>query len=607
MAFIVNKRRGQKDYFYYTESGRVEGKPRIVKQEYIGTPNTIVDIVTAKPQYIQECVLRSASASFGADTILYKIIQKLGIVEIINDIFKKRNQGPSVGHFIMVAAINRVVSPVAKCRLPEWYEKSCLQSILGFDPKSFSGQNFWNNTSGYTQEQWQEAEIRIVERMIEIMGLDDVDPVIYDATNFFTFINTKNSRCTLAMRGHDKAKRKDLRTVGLSLTVLTDSGIPLLSHTYPGNRSDSTEFAESVKVLKKHFPEMFHRDSEDRPCIVYDKGNNSEPNLAILEDVSDGQTGFYSIGGINKTQGASLFRIPLTDYHPLKFPEDCSPEIKERMKDIKCFQVDDFSFNGRKVPALITFNPALKEGQIQGINLNIEKTEKELTDLQIRLLKRHNGEIKGGRKPTIDSLERSIGKILRREYMSRLFLYEITEEDGDLLLSFTFSEEKMVELSEVELGKTVIFTTKNGLSEYDMVHGYRAAWYIESGFRQMKTHSAYLRVRPIYCWTDPQIIVHMFICVLAYRICTVLHYELAQKNIHCSIDEMIEALSELNIDTLYFTDQDQQIKHISAFRMGNELAERIAVEYGLLENINLPLGEKYHARNIARIMQAKAG
>lgn len=43
----------------------------------------------------------------------------------------------------------------------------------------------------------------------------DLRRVLSDATNFFTFIDTFNDKCTVAQRGKSKEGRKALRIVGL--------------------------------------------------------------------------------------------------------------------------------------------------------------------------------------------------------------------------------------------------------------------------------------------------------------------------------------------------------------------------------------------------------
>jgi hypothetical protein len=41
MAFIVGKKQDGKTYYYLAESARVEGKPRIVSQRYLGSAEEI--------------------------------------------------------------------------------------------------------------------------------------------------------------------------------------------------------------------------------------------------------------------------------------------------------------------------------------------------------------------------------------------------------------------------------------------------------------------------------------------------------------------------------------------------------------------------------------
>ena len=44
-----------------------------------------------------------------------------------------------------------------------------------------------------------------------------------------------------------RKKRADLRLVGLGLVVTRDGGVPLVSHAYPGNRPDLTQFTTAIR------------------------------------------------------------------------------------------------------------------------------------------------------------------------------------------------------------------------------------------------------------------------------------------------------------------------------------------------------------------------
>ena len=63
---------------------------------------------------------------------------------------------------------------------------------------------------------------------------------------------------------------------------------------------------------------------------------------------------------------------------------------------------------GRAVTVVITYNPELEEGQMQEILLNIEGANMKLLDLQQRLMRRSNGEIAKGKKPTIESVTKAV-------------------------------------------------------------------------------------------------------------------------------------------------------------------------------------------------------
>lgn len=567
MGSIIKKKIKGKIYYYYVESKRIDGKPRYVNQKYLGTAEKLLTNATDSGKSLQEQVLYAHKVSFGAVALLYDIAIRLGIPDIIDSVIPKRKQGVSVGMYILTAAINRAVSPTSKSGLREWYEGTSLPYIMGYRSALFTPQNFWNNTC-ISNKQLEAAEEAILEKSVSQYGLD-TKRVIYDATNFFTYIDTMNPS-ELARRGHDKAKRNDLRTVGLALMVTPEFAIPMLSETYPGNRSDSTEFAGMMKSLKDRFTRITGSGAEI--TVVFDRGNNSEENLDILE--GEGLTLHY-VGGLKKNQVPELFAIPKKDYVPLECPESASENYKALTVSRKRVQVF-----GREVTAVITNNPELQRGQEQGIDINVEKTRVELYAIQNRLLRRAKGGIKKGKKPTVESVKKAVDKVLEaRELMADIFEYEILEREDHIYLTFTDSEEKKDVIREEQLGKTALFTDRDDLSNYEIVSAYRSAWNVESAFKQMKD-TGFLTVKPIFHWTDEKIRVHIFTCVLAYRLCALLRKELHDKGISCSINQMLTSMSGIERVTTFYGDVKKP-KKLEAFTVGNELATSIEKEYQL--------------------------
>ena len=446
MGTIIKKKIKGINYYYYVETKRINGKSKYVNQKYLGSADKLLKMALDNGKSLQDQVLYAHEVQFGSVALLYDIAAKLGVVNVIDSVSPKRNQGASVGMYILTAAINRAISPTSKSGLKEWYEKTSLPFITGLKPSLFTAQNFWNNTD-ITVDQLRAMEDKFLEKAKEVFNVD-LSKLIYDATNFFTYIDTMNPS-ELAKRGHDKAKRNDLKTVGLALTVTPDFSIPVLSETYPGNRSDAKQFAVMMEQLQQRFRKIAGQEADI--TLVFDRGNNSEDNLELIE--SEGLQ-FHYIGGLKKNQVPELFAVSKSDYAPLQCPEDAN----EKYRELTAYHMDAEVF-GRKVKTVIIYNPELEKGQLQGIRINIDKTSSELLDLQGRLLKRAKGEITKGRKPTAESVQKAVRKILdSREYMADIFEYEILEKDKHILLTFSDSEQKLKTITEEQLGKMALFT-----------------------------------------------------------------------------------------------------------------------------------------------------
>ena len=563
MASIIKKPVKKYTYYYYVESKRINGKPTLVNQKYLGTAEKILEKVRLAEKPLADRVLYSDEAEFGAVALIYDIASRLGIVDIIDSILPKRKQGASTGAYILTAAINRATNPTSKSGISEWYSGTCLPMITGLKPSVFSHQNFWNNTC-ISAEELDRVEEAILERIIDTYDID-TSQIIYDATNFFTFIDTKQDS-ELAKRGHSKEKRKDLRIVGLALMVSPDFAVPLLHETYPGNRSDAKEFPVMVQKLKSRYETITKRSTD--VTVVFDRGNNAEKNIELL---GTGDVKFHYVGGLKKNQATELYSIDLSEYTTL-FSQSSEGQLAYR-REMEVF--------GENVTVVITYNPELEEGQMQGILINIEKTNAKLLELQQKLMRRASGEITKGKKPTVESVTCAVEKILATEYMKDIFSFEILESNGNIHIVYGYSEERLEGIRKKYLGKTVLFTDRKDFSDDQIVTAYRNAWHVEASFRQMKDTN-HLTVRPFFHWTDEKIRVHVFSCVLAYRLCTLLVRELSDKGVSISINKLIDEMSRIKRVHTFFGDISKP-ENVTSFTRGNELSGQIEKIYRLKE------------------------
>ena len=215
---------------------------------------------------------------------------------------------------------------------------------------------------------------------------------------------------------------------------------------------------------------------------------------------------------------------------------------------------------------------------MQGITINIEKTADKLADLQKRLKNRAEGLITKGRTPTMASVEKQLKSILSAEFMDDVFEFETTTLEDIPYFTYAINSANLKHLQDTILGKVVHFTNRHDWTNEDIAASYRSAWHIEHSFRQMKDND-HLTVRPLFHWTDEKIKVHIFYCVLAYRLCCLLKKELIAEGIDESINHILNQLHDIkHVTTVFDTSQSDTIR---SFSQGTRLAETIADLYKL--------------------------
>jgi transposase len=565
MGSIIKKKIKGKIYYYYAESKRINGKPKLVNQKYLGSAEKLLEMARSSENPLQERVLYSDEKDYGAVTMLYDLAKRLNVTEIIDSCIHKRKQGSSVSMYVLIEAINRAVAPSSTQGVKDWYANTHLPCLTGIKPSAFTSQHFWNNTSKILETDIEIIENLLLSKMLHNYTIN-TSRLIYDATNFFTFIDTMQD-CNLPQRGHSKEKRNDLRIVSMSLMVSPDFSIPLIHETYPGNRHDAKEFTAMINRLKKRCKLLTGKETD--VTVIFDRGNNSEDNIKLL---MSGDFPFHYVGGLKKGQTPELWAVNKEEYLPL---------LGATFEGQSAYRMKVDVYGQKNVTAVIIHNPSLEKGQMQGILINCEKTMAKLLEIQQKLLKRAKGDVVKGKKPTHDSVVKAVESILKTEYMKDIFSYEVIGKESGLYLTFGASEDALTRIQREILGKTVLFTDRDDFTNEEIVGAYRSAWNVEHAFRQMK-NTNHLTVRPIFHWTDQKIRIHIFTCVLAYRLCCLLVKELSEKGIQVNIDQLIDEMSKIKKIVTFFGECERP-KKVESFTRGSEMAQTIESAYNLEE------------------------
>jgi len=547
-------------YYYARYSQRVDGKPKVVRTVYLGKIEDLVAAVEATRQPPQP--LETVVAAFGDVAALWHIAERLELLPLLDSLLPpKRHQGLSCSQYLLLAAINRAVAPTSKLQFADWYRQTALTRLLPADPAWLSSQNFWNHMDLVTADHIAACEQQLSRRLIERLHLD-LRALVYDGTNFFTYINTRTP-AELPQRGHNKQKRGDLRQVSLGMLVSTDFHIPLLHWVYAGNVADSVEFRSVTEELAAHYREL--AQTCEHITLVFDKGNNSEEAFDTLAP-----SPFHFVGSLVPSQHVDLLAVPRRRFRAVTDP---------RLEGVEVCRTEKKVF-GRSHTVVITFNQNLLDGQMQGVTANLNKARRKLRELQRQLCRWREGKLKG-KRPTLAGVENQVRSICSAQHLKSLLKTELKEVRRGLELTFSTEQAALDRLCRVQLGKTILFTDNADWSDEEIVLAYRSQYHIEDAFKQMK-NPHFLHWSPMFHWTDSKIRVHAFYCVLALTLTSVLQRELWRQGEQLSINLLLETLGEISETLVIYPRRQGQHRNQTATCLSrmNALQQRL---FSLLE------------------------
>jgi hypothetical protein len=209
MASLVGKRRGGRTYYYLVESARVAGKPRIVAQQYLGSAEELAARLSlAGPGE----PTRTRHRAFGDLAAAWQLLQRLQVAQLVDAQVGSRraDAAASVGTYLALAALNRVVAPRSKLAFASWWQTTAGDRLVRLPAAALDHRRFWDAMDALTVGDLRAIERAVAARMVEVFDLD-LAGLVLDMTNFATFVDSGNARNRLAQRGHAKQKRFDLR------------------------------------------------------------------------------------------------------------------------------------------------------------------------------------------------------------------------------------------------------------------------------------------------------------------------------------------------------------------------------------------------------------
>lgn len=529
MAHLHKKMKKGRPYYYIREIARVDGKPKVINQVYLGSIERILEMAQGTTEKYKKISVRE----FGALYIANLIEEQVGIVSIIDSVLPRVEQerGPSIGEYFLYAVLNRMVDSCSKRALPDWYRGTAIQQIRPVDIEKLTSKNYW--------DKWDRVEPKDIEKIAslffqKVCQLEEVDSdcFLFDTTNYYTYM-AGDTPSELAQRGKNKDGKNWLRQVGVAMLVSRNTQLPLFYREYAGNRHDSNEFQ---KILGEISAAMRQAASGDRDLtIVFDKGMNSEDNI-ILIDVAPKM---HFITSYSPYYADHLIRVKLSNFAPVDTLKNRELAKLGREDDRLVAYRTSGEYWGKMRTVVVTYNPRTATKQRLAFEKKLLRLQEFLFELRtkVRTQKAH--------WTTAERIEKHYADACDRLHLPK-YLYEVDlggdRQKKQLLFRKNYYR---IGLYLEKFGKNILVTDHTDWSTDQIVQASLDRYIVEKTFRQSKNGDL-VSLYPLRHWTDSKIRCHILTCVVALTYLRLMEMRLQRAGLSISASTAMENMRRLH-------------------------------------------------------------
>jgi transposase len=531
MASLQARRVRGQTYWYIVESRRVHGKPRPIPLAYLGKADTLL----ARLQGTDP--LQVHSAAHGAVAALWATAQALDVAGVIDRqlaatgrrrtrVARTRttptaHDGLTVGQTLTLIAIGRACHATSKRGFADWARTTTLGALAGTDVDRLTSQHCWDQMDQIPVASLASMERDLVGRVLTRLALP-VDTLLFDATNFFTFIASTNARPTLAARGHNKQQRDDLRQVGVALLCARQGDLPLWHQAYGGQVADATCFAEVLPAVRQRLVDLA-LDVEGL-TVVYDKGNVSRANQARVDAAA-----LHYVTSVPAASQPALVTEANASFAPVALASGDAVQASRTRRVLW----------GADRTAVVVQSERLREGQMRGILQHVATTERWLAALADTLRR-------GRQRRDRARLQQDIDAHLRgRQHLRHVLHTQLTGTGRALTLTYQFDRDAFDALARDRLGRVVLITDRHNWHTAAIIQAYHGQAHVEAVFGHLKD-PVHLALRPQFHWTDQKLHVHVFTCVLGYLLARTVFLQAQQTHApYASMEALLDALDRV--------------------------------------------------------------
>ena len=176
---------------------------------------------------------------------------------------------------------------------------------------------------------------------------------------------------------------------------------------------------------------------------------------------------------------------------------------------------------------------------------NLEKAKEELSSFK-RKAKDADG------RSTMDSMQRQALEITDRYHVTGLLDIDILEEEN----RFKVSARKnfpAIDEAKTRFGKQILFTDR------EVIDIYLDRYIVEDAFRITKS-DRWVKMDPVFHWTDSKIRVHALTCMIALLLVRIAHKRARANGFTHGAKRMLELLSSINTAILLYPKSTKAVR-----------------------------------------------
>ena len=412
----------------------------------------------------------SNGKEYGASATLFALAKLIGLDKTI---YSRRETWVND---VLAMIIGRIIYQGSKLSLSRVTKFSHLWSVCGVLENDIDVV-----THCYDSMDELLSRQKLIQKKLARKHLKDGSIILYDITS--TYFEGEYLECDNVKFGYNRDKKKGKKQIVIAL-ICTKDGCPVAVEVFPGNTADKSTVVGKIDELKK----------------IY----------GISDFIFVGDRGMLTISNIDaRPDTLSVTALTLTAIKKLCTHESIQFSLFDKDTGTEVVLPEE-----PKIRYILRENPILKLEKRTTRNQLIEKTEELLTQIQVP------------KKKTDDkTLTKRAVKIFQKYKTEKYFNWDIV----DTKIRFSRNHATIAECEQYD-GLYVIRSnvSKELMNTLEVVEAYKSLINIEMAFRNMKT--VQLEIRPVYHRTEDRILVHVFVCMLAYYL--LWHMNKAMKSLY---------------------------------------------------------------------------